>query len=178
MKHVERAVRPVVAPWKQKMQMRADLLARLTALYEQEFARLGDAQAAVLQAMQRVGSAVQLSSQLQRSVPRRTYWQWKIGQTLFGRPEDPPFSRAARWAAAVVLILLLACAVRPLDEQRVSDVRLQPRHACAARHRLNLFVSPRPFHFLPIFRLSLTCLKNTLEAKCAQLSEYTSMMAR
>ena len=114
MKHVERAVRPVVAPWKQKMQMRADLLARLTALYEQEFARLGDAQAAVLQATQRVGSAVDLSSQLQRSVPRRTYWQWKIGQTLFGRPEDPPFSRAARWAAAVVLILLLACAVRPL----------------------------------------------------------------
>jgi hypothetical protein len=114
MKHVERAVRPVVASWKQKMQMRADLLARLTALYEQEFARLGDAQAAVLQATQRVGSADELSSQLQRSVPRRTYWECKIGQTLFGRPEDPPFSRAARVAAAVVLILLLACAVRPL----------------------------------------------------------------
>ena len=114
MKHVERTVRPVVASWKQKMQMRADLLARLTALYEQEFARLGDAQAAVLQATQRVGSAVELSSQLQRSVSRRTYWECKIVQTLFGRPEDPPFSRAARTAAAVVLILLLACAVRPL----------------------------------------------------------------
>lgn len=114
MKHVERAVRPVVATWKQKMLMRADLLARLTALYEQEFARLGDDQAAVLQATQRVGSAVELSSQLQRSVPRRTYWECKIAQTLFGRPEDPPFSRAARVAATVVLILLLACAVRPL----------------------------------------------------------------
>jgi hypothetical protein len=114
MKHVERAVRPVVASWKQKMQMRADLLARLTALYEQEFARLGDAQAAVLQATQRLGSAVDLSSQLQRSVPRRTYWEWKLAQTLFGRLEDPPFSRAARAAATVVLILLLACAARPL----------------------------------------------------------------
>jgi hypothetical protein len=96
------------------MQMRADLLARLTALYEQEFARLGDAQAAVLQATQRVGSAAEMSSQLQRSVPRRAYWECKIAQTLFGRPEDPPFSRAARVAAAVVVILLLACAVRPL----------------------------------------------------------------
>jgi hypothetical protein len=114
MKHVERAVRPVGATWTQRMQMRADLLARLTSLYEQEFARLRDAQAAVLQATQRLGSAVELSSQLQRSIPRRTYWEWKIAQTLFGRLEDPPFSRAARAAATVVLILLLACAVRPL----------------------------------------------------------------
>ena len=46
MKHVERAVRPVCAPWTQKMQWRTDLLTRLTALFEQGFARHGDARAA------------------------------------------------------------------------------------------------------------------------------------
>ena len=114
MKHVERAVRPVCAPWMQKLQVRTDLLTRLTALFEQGFARHGDARAAVVQAIEQVGSPAELSAQLQRSVPRHTYWKCKLAQTFFGRPEESAFLRAARVAALVVLILVVGFAIRPL----------------------------------------------------------------
>ena len=114
MKHVERAVRPVCAPWMQKMQMRTDLLARLTALFEQGFARHGDARAAVVQAIEQVGSPVELSAQFQRSVPRHTYWKCKLGRAFFGLPQESAFLRAARAAAFVVLLLVVAIAIHPL----------------------------------------------------------------
>lgn len=41
-------------------------------------------------------------------------WKRPAVQWFCGRPEDPAFYRAARVAASVVLLLLLACAIRPL----------------------------------------------------------------
>src|SRR5262245_32691209 len=114
MKHVEWSVRPVCGTRKHKMQMRTELLARLTSLYEQEFARLGDARAAIRQATELVGSPAELSAQLQGTVSRRTYWKCKLAQTFFGRPEESAFRRAARVAGLVVLLLVLAVAIRPL----------------------------------------------------------------
>jgi hypothetical protein len=114
MKHVERAVRPVCAPWTQKMKMRTELLTRLAAIFEQEFARRCDARAAVVQAIEQVGSPAELSAELQRSVPRNTYWKGKLAEAFFGRPQESAFLRAARAAVCVVLLLMVGIATRPL----------------------------------------------------------------
>jgi hypothetical protein len=114
MKHVERAVRPVCAPWMQKMQMRTNLVTHLTALFEEEFVRHGDARAAVAQAIEQVGSPAELSAKLQYSVPRHTYWKCKLGQAFFGLPQESAFLRAARAAAFVALLLVVGIATHPL----------------------------------------------------------------
>jgi hypothetical protein len=67
---VERAVRPVRASTSRKRRMREELLAHLTSIFEEEYEKLGDEQAALEQARQRFGDPRQLSGQLQQTVPR------------------------------------------------------------------------------------------------------------
>jgi hypothetical protein len=66
---VERAVRPVRAGFARKMRMRQELLAHLTASYEEERARLGDDRAAVAEALRRFGDPKEVGRDLQASVP-------------------------------------------------------------------------------------------------------------
>ena len=67
---VERAVRPVRATIARKRQMREELLAHLTAIFEEEAETLGDEQAALDQAKRRFGNPSELTGQLQQAVPR------------------------------------------------------------------------------------------------------------
>ena len=69
MKQVERVVRPIRARRPRKDRMRAELLAHLTDIYEEELARLDNDRAAVEQAIRRFGEPEQLRRQLQDSVP-------------------------------------------------------------------------------------------------------------
>jgi hypothetical protein len=66
---VERAVRPVRASRTRKRRMREELLAHLTAVFEEEAARLGEERGALEQTTQRFGDPTELTGQLQESVP-------------------------------------------------------------------------------------------------------------
>jgi hypothetical protein len=66
---IEKAVRPIRAGETRKLKMREELLAHLTAIYEEEHARCGDERAAVEAARQRFGDPRELAKELQESVP-------------------------------------------------------------------------------------------------------------
>lgn len=66
---VERTVAPVRTTLVRKRQMREELLAHLVSVFEQAAVRLGDETLAVQEAKSRFGDPVELSGQLQESVP-------------------------------------------------------------------------------------------------------------
>ena len=68
---VERAVRPVVALNKQKRQMREELLAHVTAVFEDEYERQRDEGAALEATRNRLGDPKLLSEELQRGISPR-----------------------------------------------------------------------------------------------------------
>ena len=70
MKQVERAVRPVPAGKKRKLQMREELLTHLMAIFEEELARTGgtNESAAIAAAFDRFGNPAEISAELTRSV--------------------------------------------------------------------------------------------------------------
>ncbi|HEV7282266.1 MAG TPA: hypothetical protein VGN57_18835 [Pirellulaceae bacterium] len=94
MKVVERAVRPVRAGRTRKLQMRLELLAHLTGLYEEERTRLGDDAAAFAAARERFGDPAELSQELDRSVGVVGRLAWidtsmeERLENLFGYRED------------------------------------------------------------------------------------------
>jgi ATP-dependent Clp protease ATP-binding subunit ClpC len=69
MKIVERAVRPVRASVVRKRQMREELLAHLTAIYEDELSRTNDPTAALSAAAMRFGGSAELASELESALP-------------------------------------------------------------------------------------------------------------
>jgi hypothetical protein len=69
MKFVERAVRPVRASTPRKRRMREELLAHLTAIYDQELARIHDSRAALKTAAERFGDPADLARELQSALP-------------------------------------------------------------------------------------------------------------
>jgi len=124
MKHVERAVRPVLAPPEKKMQMRRELLAHLTELYEQELADSGDPRSAAERAMGRLGEPQALSTELQQSIPRwaRTaarlndWWRRREGEPLLrfaGRAALGTASSMAVYVVFVQCVVWVAAAIDP-----------------------------------------------------------------
>lgn len=102
---VERVVRPIRASHLRKDQMREELLAHLTRLYDEEHKRTGDAETAADAAIQRFGDAASLARELQESVP----WLERIaffnlGGPLRRRPGESParyIVRSKSWAWAL-----------------------------------------------------------------------------
>lgn len=94
---VERAVRPVHATLSRKRRMREELLGHVSAVYEEEAARLGDERSAVVATEQRFGNAAELTVQLQASVPwhDRAAWYW---ESFLKKPGTSPLYRASRLA--------------------------------------------------------------------------------
>ncbi len=66
---VERVVRPLHASTPRKLKMREELLAHVSAVFEEECGRLGAEAAALERTAQRLGNAAELTRQLQASVP-------------------------------------------------------------------------------------------------------------
>src|SRR5437868_131439 len=66
---LEQAVRPVIACTVRKRKMREELLAHVSAVFEEESARLGDEPAALARTQERFGPAAELTGLLQASVP-------------------------------------------------------------------------------------------------------------
>jgi hypothetical protein len=95
---VERAVRPVRASTSRKRKMREELLAHVSAVFEEE-AKRGDESAALAQTTQRFGDPAALTRQLQSAVPagdRFPYWI----EAFAGNPaRESALRRGLRYAA-------------------------------------------------------------------------------
>jgi hypothetical protein len=104
---VERAVRPVQASISRKRSMREELLAHLTAIFEEEVEKSGDGRIALERSTQRFGDPREISHELQRSVPR---WNRIQGFLQGGRfePGESSLHFAAKYALGTVIIYAIA----------------------------------------------------------------------
>ena len=100
---VERAVRPVRATMARKRKMREELLAHLTAIFEEETGRLGDEQAALDQARQRFGDPRELTGQLQQAVP---WWDrcCSVLENMGYRPDESAWHLAGKHFLVTLLV--------------------------------------------------------------------------
>lgn len=103
---VELAVQPVRATMARKRRMREELLAHLTAIFDEEDERLGERQAALERAKQRFGDPAELTTGLQQAVPR---WDrcWSILDNIGYRPSESAWRLAARHFLTMLLIFVL-----------------------------------------------------------------------
>ncbi len=104
---VERAVRPVRASISRKRSMREELLAHVTAIFEEEILKSGDDKLALERTTQRFGNPREISHELQSSVPR-----WNCIQRFLqgGRfePGESSLHFAAKYALGTVIIYAIA----------------------------------------------------------------------
>jgi hypothetical protein len=76
---VEQIVQPVRASLSRKRDMQEELLAHVLAVFEEEWDRRGDEQAALQGTVARFGNPTELSDELQESIPLFGYTGWLLG---------------------------------------------------------------------------------------------------
>jgi len=103
---VERAVRPVRASMSRKRKMREELLAHVSAVFEEEAARLDNEQAAFERTAQRFGNPAELTGQLQASVPTSDFLQ-RFLEGMALRTDESMLRRAVRFA----VVTFFVCAI-------------------------------------------------------------------
>jgi hypothetical protein len=103
---VERAVRPVRATTSRKRQVREELLAHLTAVFEEE-AKLHEESVALARTAVRFGDVGELTRQLQAAVPASDAAACAV-ESFFGLTAQEPVWRRA-WRYAVVVGVFGAC---------------------------------------------------------------------
>ncbi len=110
MQVVERAVRPVRATTAHKRKMREELLAHLTAIYDDEFARSRNSTAGLHEAQKRFGEPAELARELDAVVPLNERIGYHFKRWLAWRAPES----AARyvWRQAKLSFCLLAAACR------------------------------------------------------------------
>jgi hypothetical protein len=97
---VRRVIRPIVATRARKRLIEEELLAHVIAVYEQEFNKFGEVQAALDQTRRRFGVPEEVRSQLQSSIPTLECWLLALERNLL----------MSRW---LWLIAIFALAVGP-----------------------------------------------------------------
>jgi hypothetical protein len=107
---VERAVRPVRASTSRKRKMREELLAHVTAVFEEE-SKLGDESAALERTAQRFGTPVELTHQLQAALPTGDTAAWFIEALIGFPPRAPALRQAARHGLLTSAILAAAVVI-------------------------------------------------------------------
>jgi hypothetical protein len=109
MKIVERAVRPLQASMARKRRMRDELLAHLSAIFDEELARHNDPFVAVEAAAQRFGNLSELILELQMTVPRFEQWEARL-EPIFGwRAPETVVRWMARVAIQMGLVMMIIC---------------------------------------------------------------------
>jgi hypothetical protein len=103
---VERAVRPVRASLSRKPKLREELLAHVSAVFEEERTRLGEERAALEQTAQRFGNPHELTVQLQQSVPASDAIHSFLDKIWF-RPGETWLRRVRRYLVMWSLILMV-----------------------------------------------------------------------
>jgi hypothetical protein len=107
---VERAVRPVRATIGRKRKMREELLAHVSAVFEEE-AKLGDEAAALERTAQRFGAPDLLTRQLQAAVPARDRMAANLESVIGFPPSGSKLRLASRHALLVLVITTAATAL-------------------------------------------------------------------
>jgi ATP-dependent Clp protease ATP-binding subunit ClpC len=102
---VERAVRPVRAGPRRKLRIREELFAHLTAVFEEERARLGDDCAALAKAAERFGDPAELTGELEASLSWRDRLEGRFDRWFGWRPPES----AARYSLRMAVVFCLAC---------------------------------------------------------------------
>jgi hypothetical protein len=123
---VERAVRSVSASTSRKRRMREELLAHVSGVFEEESAKLDNERAALERTALRFGSPVDVTRQLQDTVPARDavrrYWE--------GQPGEPVLRTAIRFAWVTgTFALALAVFLLAITVLAVGPVGAWPREA-------------------------------------------------
>jgi ATP-dependent Clp protease ATP-binding subunit ClpC len=106
MKIVERAVRPLPAGTPTKRKMREELLAHLSAIYQEELARLGDSSAAIRSAASRFGDPAALSTELQASLPAHEQLSYLAERLFAWRAPESIVYYALRQSLNTLCILI------------------------------------------------------------------------
>jgi hypothetical protein len=100
---VERVVRPVQASMCHKLKMREELLAHVSAVFEEEATRLDNEQAAFERTAQRFGNPAELTGQLQASVPTSDFLQ-RFLESMALRTDESMLRRAVRFVVVTFFV--------------------------------------------------------------------------
>lgn len=109
MKIVERAVRPVLANIVRKRRMRDEMLAHLSAIYDEELTRSGDPIKAVNTAAARFGDPTELTTELQATVPKLEQWEMRLDLIFGWRPPETATRWMLRLSSQIALVMLVTC---------------------------------------------------------------------
>ena len=101
--HVERAVRPVRAEESTKCNMRDELYAHITSIYEEELKRTGDENAAMEAACRRFGEPADLTAELQATIPWIERVTARVDASVRRRTNETAPRHALRMAGACLL---------------------------------------------------------------------------
>ena len=110
MKIVERVVRPLRANRARKRRMRDELLGHLSAIYDEELSRLDDPLTAVEAAGKRFGSALELTAELQTTVPRIQQFEAWLEPVMGWRAPESATRWMMRVAVQMGLVMASLCA--------------------------------------------------------------------
>ncbi|MBI1831056.1 MAG: hypothetical protein HYR84_06365 [Planctomycetes bacterium] len=105
---VESAVAPVLASRSRKEKMREELLAHVTAVFEQEFAQLGDEQAALARTSERFGKPADLTQQLQDSITWLGYVAWFFDEAWLLRGAQAIINHDRMYTGLLAVLCLYA----------------------------------------------------------------------
>ena len=123
---VERAVRPVRASIGRKRKMREELLAHVTAVFEEESPH-GDESAALARTTVRFGDPAELTRQLQTAVPSSDALTYYIEAYVGVPTREPVWRRALRYAGLVGACCACFLAIFLLATGRWSEWRTLAR---------------------------------------------------
>ena len=145
MKHIERAVRPLRAGRRRKLQIREELLAHLSAIYRDEVDQRHDEAAALAAAKERFGDSAELSAQLAATISWRDRWEWRneawivaLDRTLSWR-EGERFSRFALRSGAVVAGAIVVFCLTTIGLVWLAGDWMDPMFASFNRYTALLF---------------------------------------
>jgi hypothetical protein len=104
---VERVVRPINASTRRKRQIRDELLAHVSATFQEEAAESVDDQTALQRTAARFGTPAEVSEQIRASLPAWDHFARTV-DALWTRPGESPLPRALRQAAILELLAVPA----------------------------------------------------------------------
>jgi hypothetical protein len=161
---VERTVRPVRAALRNKQKMREEMLAHVTAVFEEELHESGDESAALARTAERFGDPAELTAQLQATVPARDAIDRLLDRVWF-RPGEPTLRRAVRHALLLdTLAFVYMAAMFAVLYGAVGDV-LGGRLPAAAMVVYSTSVLLGMFFFVIGFTFLAEWLRRALDAR-------------
>ena len=135
LKYVERIVRPVRCTTPRKRKMREELLAHLTAIYDEELSRLSDPDAAWATAAERFGMPAELTCELQRSLSWSERVSYYVERWTGWRPPETAnrwMARAAMQSAALFALMNVGAAAAMISKFGWSESVLIGMRPCSS----------------------------------------------